>query len=138
VYTFILYPFARISSEGKFYYVCTEGYSRYKTFFIIPDQPNFSPVNSDAEVKPQQFFKIGDLVFRYIGYTQNEGEEIDFDRYFKHRFMKVEFNADYTRKADDLYAAYDFIDTNSLTAVCIPVRANCRVGYFKVSITIYK
>jgi len=29
--------------------------------------------------------------------------------------MKVEFKADYTRKADDLYAAYDFIDTHNLT-----------------------
>ena len=44
-----------------------------------------------------------------------EGEDIDFDSYFKHKFLKVKFKPDYTRKADDLYAAYDFIDLNKLT-----------------------
>ena len=29
--------------------------------------------------------------------------------------MNVQFNADYTKKADDLYSAYDFIDSNGLT-----------------------
>ena len=44
-----------------------------------------------------------------------EGEDIDFDSYFKHKFLKVKFKPDYTRKADDLYAAYDFIDNHGLT-----------------------
>lgn len=44
-----------------------------------------------------------------------EGEDIDFDSYFKHKFLKVKFKADYTRKADDLYKAYDFIDNHRLT-----------------------
>lgn len=43
-----------------------------------------------------------------------EGEDIDFDSYFKHKFLKVKFKPDYTRKADDLYAAYDFIDKHEL------------------------
>ena len=43
-----------------------------------------------------------------------EGEEIDFDSYFKHKFLNVKFKPDYTRKADDLYAAYDFIDNHRL------------------------
>lgn len=43
-----------------------------------------------------------------------EGEDIDFDSYFKHRFMNIKFKADYTKKADDLYATYDFIDSNKL------------------------
>ena len=38
-----------------------------------------------------------------------EGEEIDFDSYYKHKFLKVQFTADYTKKADDLYNAYEFI-----------------------------
>jgi len=58
-----------------------------------------------------QFYKSVSSVYS----SKIEGEDIDFDSYFKHRFMKVEFKADYTRKADDLYAAYDFIDTNNLT-----------------------
>lgn len=44
-----------------------------------------------------------------------EGEDIDFDSYFKHKFLKVELKPDYTQKADDLYSAYDFIDNHELT-----------------------
>ena len=29
--------------------------------------------------------------------------------------MKVRFKADYTKRADDLYSAYEFIDSNKLT-----------------------
>jgi Fic family protein len=43
-----------------------------------------------------------------------EGEEIDFDSYFKHRFLHVKFKPDYTQKADDLYAAYEFIERNQI------------------------
>lgn len=43
-----------------------------------------------------------------------EGEDIDFDSYFKHKFLKVKFKPDYTQKADDLLSAYDFIDDNPL------------------------
>ena len=43
-----------------------------------------------------------------------EGEVIDFDSYYKHKFLKVKFKPDYTRKADDLFSAYDFIDDNPL------------------------
>ena len=44
-----------------------------------------------------------------------EGEEIDFDSFFKHKFLHVEFQPDLTRKADDLFAAYDFIDQHPLS-----------------------
>jgi len=43
-----------------------------------------------------------------------EGEDIDFDSFFKHKFLHVEYKTDYTKKADDLYTAYDFIDSNIL------------------------
>jgi len=43
-----------------------------------------------------------------------EGEDIDFDSYYKHKFLKVKFKPDYTRKADDLFSAYDFIEDNPL------------------------
>ena len=43
-----------------------------------------------------------------------EGEEIDFDSYFKHKFLKVQYQPDYTRKSDDLFNAYEFIFKNTL------------------------
>jgi Fic family protein len=58
-----------------------------------------------------QFYKSVSSVYS----SKIEGEDIDFDSYFKHKFLKVKFKPDYTRKADDLYSAYDFIEDNRLT-----------------------
>ncbi len=44
-----------------------------------------------------------------------EGENIDFDSFFKHKFMNIQFQPDYTKKADDLYSAYEFIFKYTLT-----------------------
>ena len=57
-----------------------------------------------------QFYKSVSSVYS----SKIEGEDIDFDSYFKHKFLKVRFKPDYTRKADDLYLAYDFIDNHKL------------------------
>src|SRR5690554_6844638 len=57
-----------------------------------------------------QFYKSVSSVYS----SKIEGEEIDFDSYFKHKFLKVKFKPDYTKKTDDLYAAYDFIDNHPL------------------------
>ena len=65
----------------------------------------------DMPVDYFQFYKSVSSVYS----SKIEGEDIDFDSYFKHKFLKVKFKPDYTRKADDLYTAYDFIDNNSLT-----------------------
>jgi Fic family protein len=46
-----------------------------------------------------------------------EGEEIDFDSYFKHKFLNVNYQLDYTRKSDDLFNAYEFIFKNSLNLI---------------------
>jgi Fic family protein len=43
-----------------------------------------------------------------------EGENIEFDSYYKHKFLNVEFKPDYTKKPDDLYRAYEFIEANQL------------------------
>lgn len=43
-----------------------------------------------------------------------EGEDIDFDSYFKHKFLNIKFKPDYTERADDLYKAYEFIFENTL------------------------
>jgi len=77
-----------------------------------------SPINKLNRIKKQelpvdyfQFYKSVSSVYS----SKIEGEDIDFDSYFKHKFMKVQFKADYTKKADDLYSAYEFIDSNELT-----------------------
>ena len=43
-----------------------------------------------------------------------EGEEIDFDSFYKHKFLKVPFQPDYTKKADDLMTAYAFALNNEI------------------------
>lgn len=43
-----------------------------------------------------------------------EGEDIDFDSFFKHKFMNVKYKPDYTQKADDLVKAYEFAFKNEL------------------------
>ncbi len=37
-----------------------------------------------------------------------EGEEIELDSYIKHKNFGIKFLADYTKKIDDLYNAYQF------------------------------
>jgi len=65
----------------------------------------------DLPVDYFQFYKSVSSVYS----SKIEGEDIDFDSYFKHKFLKVKFKPNYTRKADDLFLAYDFIDKNKLT-----------------------
>ena len=43
-----------------------------------------------------------------------EGEEIEFDSYLKHKFQQVSYCPDYTKKTDDLFAAYAFARNASL------------------------
>lgn len=57
-----------------------------------------------------QFYKSVSSVYS----SKIEGEDIDFDSFFKHKFLNVKFKPNYTKKADDLYSAYDFIDNHKL------------------------
>jgi Fic family protein len=43
-----------------------------------------------------------------------EGETVDFDSFFKHKFLKIKFNPDYTKKPDDLFNAYQFAQEHRL------------------------
>jgi Fic family protein len=43
-----------------------------------------------------------------------EGVDIDYNSYIRHRFMKVKYKADYTKKTDDLFNAYKFARKNQL------------------------
>lgn len=44
-----------------------------------------------------------------------EGENIELDSYLKHRLHQVRYRPDYTRKIDDLYAAYQYAQSHRLT-----------------------
>jgi len=44
-----------------------------------------------------------------------EGENIEADSYLKHKFLKVKYEPDYTKKADDLFAAYAFSQSKKLS-----------------------
>lgn len=62
---------------------------------------------------PVDYFKFYKSVSSVYS-SKIEGEPIEFDSFFKHKFLNVEFNPDYTQRADDLYEAYDFIDIENL------------------------
>jgi hypothetical protein len=55
----------------------------------------------DMPVDYFQFYKSVSSVYS----SRIEGEGIEFDSFFKHKFMGVQFEPDYTRKTDDFYAA---------------------------------
>ena len=76
-----------------------------------------SPLNKIDNLKkveiPVDYFEFYKSISSVYS-SKIEGEDIDFDSYYKHKFLKVKFKPDYTRKADDLFSAYDFIDDNPL------------------------
>jgi len=44
-----------------------------------------------------------------------EGEDIQLDSYFKHKFQSVKYEPDYTKRADDLFSAYEFASKKELS-----------------------
>lgn len=73
---------------------------------------NISPVVAlkgapKAEI-PVDYFQFYNSVSSVYS-SKIEGENIDFDSFFKHKFLHVKYKPDYTKKADDLFAAYEFI-----------------------------
>jgi len=46
-----------------------------------------------------------------------EGETVEMDSYMKHKFLKVQYKPDYTKRADDLFEAYEFSEQNQLNAI---------------------
>lgn len=77
-----------------------------------------SPFDKLAKIKmpelPVDYFQFCKSVSSVYS-SKIEGEDIDFDSFFKHKFLNVRFKPDYTRRADDLFAAYNFIENNQLT-----------------------
>lgn len=62
---------------------------------------------------PVDYFKFYKSVSSVYS-SKIEGENIDFDSFYKHKFLNVKYKEDYTQRADDLYEAYDFIDNHRL------------------------
>ncbi len=44
-----------------------------------------------------------------------EGEEIDYDSFFKYKFLKVPYEPDYTKRSNDLFKAYEYIQNQKFT-----------------------
>lgn len=63
---------------------------------------------------PVDYFKFYNSVSSVYS-SKIEGENIDFDSFFKHKFLNVQYQPDYTKKADDLFSAYEFIYEHELT-----------------------
>jgi len=67
--------------------------------------------SSLPNVKPFDFYNSVASVYS----SKIEGEDIELDSFVKHKFYKVPYQADYTKKADDLFEAYQYAQTNTLT-----------------------
>lgn len=65
----------------------------------------------DMQVDYFKFYKSISSVYS----SKIEGEQIDFDSFFKHKFLNVEYKVDYTQKADDLFEAYGFIEGKKIS-----------------------
>jgi Fic family protein len=64
----------------------------------------------DTPVDYFQFYNSISSVYS----SKIEGENIDFDSFYKHKFLNIKYQPDYTKKADDLYLAYEFIFKHKL------------------------
>lgn len=67
-----------------------------------------------VEQLPVDYFRFYHAVSSVYS-SKIEGEEVDFDSYFKYKFMQVKYQPDYTRRADDLFRAYEYMLQQSLT-----------------------
>lgn len=62
---------------------------------------------------PVDYFQFYNAVSSVYS-SKIEGENIDFDSYYKHKFLNVKYKPDYTKKSDDLVDAYEFTLQNNL------------------------
>ena len=79
---------------------------------------DFKPLQKIAEKKQEQlpvdYFAFYNSISSVYS-SKIEGENIDFDSFFKHKFLKVKYKPDYTKKAEDLFKAYEFIQQNEMS-----------------------
>ena len=62
---------------------------------------------------PVDYFKFYNSISSVYS-SKIEGENIDFDSFYKHKFLNVKYKPDYTKKSDDLVLAYEFTLNNTL------------------------
>lgn len=79
----------------------------------LKTSPYYSLKKIKSDNLPVDYFKFYNSVSTVYS-SKIEGENIDYDSYFKHKFLNIKFKANYTKKADDLYSAYEFISNANL------------------------
>ncbi len=88
-------------------------------FENFKDAINFDPLKNlttkSKEEIPFDYFSFYTSVSSVYS-SKIEGENIDADSYLKHKFLKVKYEADYTKKADDLFTAYEFAQEKKLNS----------------------
>lgn len=65
------------------------------------------------EILPFEYFKFYNAISSVYS-SKIEGEDVDVDSYIKHKFLNVKYEPDYTKKADDLTEAYEFMEKSDL------------------------
>ncbi|MGB1207415.1 MAG: hypothetical protein ACPG5B_17335 [Chitinophagales bacterium] len=79
---------------------------------------DFKPLQKIAEKKQEQlpvdYFAFYNSISSVYS-SKIEGENIDFDSFFKHKFLKVKYKPDYTKRAEDLFKTYEFIQKTEIT-----------------------
>lgn len=87
-----------------------------KEIFIesIDFEPLIAIESKKEESLPVDYFDFYNSISSVYS-SKIEGENIDFDSFFKHKFLKVKYNPDYTKKSEDLFKAYQFIQKNPFT-----------------------
>jgi Fic family protein len=67
----------------------------------------------EGDFVPVDYFQFYNSVSSVYS-SRIEGENIDFDSFYKHKFLNVKYKPDYTQKPDDLVLAYEFTLNNNL------------------------
>jgi len=76
-------------------------------------------VDSELSVDNFSFYTSVSAVFS----SKIEGEEMELDSFVKHKRFGIEYQADYTRKIDDLFGAYSYAQKSPLTEKNTPGRS---------------
>lgn len=90
-----------------------------KEFEIAIDFDPISLLNVKRKEKlPVEYFEFYNSVSSVYS-SKIEGEEIEYDSFFKYKFLGVEYEPDYTKRSNDLFKAYEFINKNEFDRVNI-------------------
>jgi len=86
-------------------------------FKAFTERIDFNPLENltikSKEKIPFDYFSFYSSISSVYS-SKIEGENIEADSYLKHKFLNVRYEPDYTKKADDLFAAYAFAQNKKL------------------------